>query len=119
MFAFSDPPSVDMFIPGYLLIAIGGPPIVFSFMHISNLFPDNKGTIITMLNVGLDASSLMFVILGALFDGVEALHSFKVWGERNGKRAVFFFFFFKKNNPRHFLSFRLFFCCFRYYRCFL
>jgi hypothetical protein len=32
-------------------------------MHLSNLFPAQKGTIITLFNVGLDASSLMFLIL--------------------------------------------------------
>lgn len=110
MFAFSDPPSIDMFIPGYLLIAIGGPPIVFSFMHISNLFPDNKGTIITMLNVGLDASSLMFVILGALFDGVQALHSYKV-EKKTGKG--------ENDMTMIFAFFRLFFCCSRCCQCFL
>ena len=41
---------------GFVLIAIGGPPIVFSFMHLSNLFPSRKATIITIFNVMLDAS---------------------------------------------------------------
>lgn len=67
LFAFSEAPSFDAFIPAYLLIGVGGPPIVFSFMHLSNLFPSNKGTIITMLNVALDASAMVFV----LFDGIH------------------------------------------------
>jgi MFS family permease len=104
MFAFSDPPNIDMFIPGYLLIAMGGPPVVFSFMHISNLFPENKGTIITMLNVALDASSLIFVILGALYDGIPALRSYKVcFGF-----ACWFCLFFSFQNQAVFLLYSVF-----------
>ena len=77
LFAVSDPPRLDTFIPGYLLIAIGGPPIVFSFMHISNLFPENKGTVITMLNVALDASSLIFVVLGSLYSAFPQTLNYK------------------------------------------
>lgn len=66
LFAFSNPPTFDVYIPSYLLIAMGGPPLVFSFMHLSNLFPSRKGTIITLLNVALDASALVFVLLEAL-----------------------------------------------------
>eukprot|EP01126_Amoeba_proteus_P044655 TRINITY_DN4970_c0_g1_i8.p1 TRINITY_DN4970_c0_g1~~TRINITY_DN4970_c0_g1_i8.p1 ORF type:complete len:410 (-),score=45.25 TRINITY_DN4970_c0_g1_i8:157-1386(-) len=63
LFAFSSSTGFDAYLPGFLFIGIGGPPIVFSFMHLSNLFPAYKGTIITLFNVGLDASSLMFQLL--------------------------------------------------------
>lgn len=78
LFAFSDPPNFDGFLPGYLLMGIGGPPIVFSCMHLANLFPQKKGTIITLLNVALDASSLVFVILGDIYRAAPQVFHYKV-----------------------------------------
>lgn len=78
LFAFSDPPHFDGFLPGYLLMGVGGPPVVFSCMHLANLFPQKKGTIITLLNVALDASSLVFVILGDLYRAAPEALTYKV-----------------------------------------
>jgi MFS family permease len=61
--AVSDSKTFDAFLWGFCLISMGGPPIVLSFMHLSNLFPLYKGTIITVFNVMIDASSLVFVLL--------------------------------------------------------
>ena len=76
LFAFSSN-DFDAFIPAYLLIGIGGPPIVFSFMHISNLFPKNKGTIITMLNVALDASAMVFVLFDLIHSALPETATYK------------------------------------------
>jgi MFS family permease len=78
MFAFADPPHFDGFLPGYLLMGLGGPPVVFSCMHLANLFPQKKGTIITLLNVALDASSLVFVIMGDIYRAAPQLFRYKV-----------------------------------------
>eukprot|EP00005_Dracoamoeba_jomungandri_P006455 CAMPEP_0174261660 /NCGR_PEP_ID=MMETSP0439-20130205/11739_1 /TAXON_ID=0 /ORGANISM="Stereomyxa ramosa, Strain Chinc5" /LENGTH=352 /DNA_ID=CAMNT_0015346173 /DNA_START=26 /DNA_END=1081 /DNA_ORIENTATION=- len=60
--------TFDAFIPAFALLGIGGPPIVFSFIHLSNLFPRKAGTIITLLNVALDASSLIFLLFQVATD---------------------------------------------------
>jgi hypothetical protein len=54
---------LDMFPFGFGLMAIGGPPIVFSFLHLGNLLPSARGTIVTIFNVGLDASAVMFLLM--------------------------------------------------------
>eukprot|EP01088_Endostelium_zonatum_P006297 TRINITY_DN1840_c0_g3_i1.p1 TRINITY_DN1840_c0_g3~~TRINITY_DN1840_c0_g3_i1.p1 ORF type:complete len:513 (+),score=75.56 TRINITY_DN1840_c0_g3_i1:75-1613(+) len=67
LFGFSSN-GFDAFLEGFILIGISGPPIVFSFLHLSNLFPRQKGLIITLFNVALDASSLDYFVLELLND---------------------------------------------------
>jgi len=73
LFAFSSN-EFDAFIYGYILIGVSGPPIVFSFLHLSNLFPRQKGMIITLFNVALDASSLDFFLLELLNESFGITH---------------------------------------------
>eukprot|EP01088_Endostelium_zonatum_P013937 TRINITY_DN2889_c0_g1_i1.p1 TRINITY_DN2889_c0_g1~~TRINITY_DN2889_c0_g1_i1.p1 ORF type:complete len:559 (-),score=131.06 TRINITY_DN2889_c0_g1_i1:65-1741(-) len=72
IFAFSsyhdsDHSDFDGFVPGYLLMAIGGPFIVTSFVHLSNLFPHSKSLVITCFNISVDASALCFLFFEILF----------------------------------------------------
>mmetsp|Transcript_9121 Transcript_9121/g.22480 ORF Transcript_9121/g.22480 Transcript_9121/m.22480 type:complete len:486 (+) Transcript_9121:54-1511(+) len=65
MFAVSSN-TFDLFMPGYCLIAIGGLPVVLSMMHLSNLIPELAGTVITIMNVMIDVSSLDFQVFNVL-----------------------------------------------------
>ena len=62
LFAISKPGLLNLFTPGFILMGCGGPPIVLSFINLSNLYPNRKGLIITVFNVGIDASSIMFFL---------------------------------------------------------
>ena len=48
----------DLFMPGFVLMAVGGLPVVLSMMHLSELIPALAGTIMTIFNVMIDVSSL-------------------------------------------------------------
>jgi len=50
--------DLDLFLPGFTLMAIGGLPVVLSMMHLSELLPSFAGTIMTIFNVMIDVSSL-------------------------------------------------------------
>ena len=64
LFAFSDSKSsFDAFLPGYLIMGAAGPSVFLSFLSLSNLFPSRKATVISLFNVMLDASALIFVLL--------------------------------------------------------
>jgi hypothetical protein len=59
-------PETDFHLVGLSLISIAGPAVVFSAMHLSNVFPGKENSIITLLNVMLDGSSVVFVVFEQL-----------------------------------------------------
>jgi len=58
--------GLDLFLPGYIGMAVGGLPIMLSMMHLSNLLPLYAGTIITVLQVMIDVSALDFKVFAEL-----------------------------------------------------
>ncbi|KAL2824802.1 major facilitator superfamily domain-containing protein [Aspergillus cavernicola] len=52
----------DVYIPGYLLLALGGPFIFISSFQLSNTFPTRSGLILSSLTGAFDASSALFLI---------------------------------------------------------
>lgn len=49
--------------PGLSLMSIAGPAVVFSCIHLSNLFPGRGSSVITLLNVMLDLSAVVFPLI--------------------------------------------------------
>eukprot|EP00743_Colponemidia_sp_Colp-15_P003634 GILK01003923.1.p1 GENE.GILK01003923.1~~GILK01003923.1.p1 ORF type:complete len:474 (+),score=63.84 GILK01003923.1:39-1460(+) len=68
--AISDSKELDLFCPGFCLIAFGGPPVVFSFIHLSNLFPANKATIIGAFNIMIDCSAVDFALVEMIYSNL-------------------------------------------------
>ncbi|KAL4878296.1 major facilitator superfamily domain-containing protein [Aspergillus karnatakaensis] len=52
----------DVYIPGYLLLALGGPFIFIPSFQLSNTFPARSGLILSALTGAFDASSALFLI---------------------------------------------------------
>jgi len=74
LISISDSQGFDAFLLGFILMSIGGPAIVFSFFHMGSLFPRNKGTIMALFNVMLDASSLVFPLFALISDVTGATY---------------------------------------------
>ncbi|TPX48746.1 hypothetical protein SeMB42_g00317 [Synchytrium endobioticum] len=55
-------PTFDMYIVGYALLAVGGPFMYISCMHLSQAFPSRAGLIMAALTGSFDASSLIYLI---------------------------------------------------------
>ncbi|KAL4869707.1 hypothetical protein BDV12DRAFT_75028 [Aspergillus spectabilis] len=53
---------IDVYIPGYLLLALGGPFIFIPSFQLSNTFPARSGLILSALTGSFDASSALFLI---------------------------------------------------------
>ncbi|KZT56417.1 MFS general substrate transporter [Calocera cornea HHB12733] len=53
--------SFDGFIPGYLLLALGGPCIFISTFQLSNAFPINSGLVLSCLTGAFDSSSAVWL----------------------------------------------------------
>ncbi|KAJ6151740.1 hypothetical protein N7470_006868 [Penicillium chermesinum] len=66
LFAFADQLPFDGYIPGYLLLALGGPFVFISSFHLSNTFPTRSGLILSTLTGAFDASSALFLIFRLL-----------------------------------------------------
>ncbi|KAJ5496228.1 hypothetical protein N7463_008215 [Penicillium fimorum] len=65
----------DGYIPGYLLLALGGPFVFISSFHLSNTFPTRSGLILSMLTGAFDASSALFLLFRLLSEQTEGLIS--------------------------------------------
>lgn len=71
--------SVDLWIPGYLALALGGPFIFISSYQFSNAFPKHSGFILALLTGAFDTSSAVFLIYRLLYtrtDGGLKPHTF-------------------------------------------
>ncbi|KAL4783433.1 major facilitator superfamily domain-containing protein [Aspergillus varians] len=62
LFALANRLPFDAYVPGYLLLALGGPFIFISSFHLSNTFPARSGLILSALTGAFDASSALFLI---------------------------------------------------------
>lgn len=51
----------DVYIPGYLALALGGSCIFISSMHLANAFPRHQGLILALLTGAFDSSSAVFL----------------------------------------------------------
>ncbi len=58
----------DGYIPGYLLMALGGPFLFMPSIQLSNAFPEHAGMILSLLTGFFDASSALFLIYRILYD---------------------------------------------------
>lgn len=66
IFAFAHQLPFDGYIPGYLLLSLGGPFIFISSFQLSNTFPMRSGLILSTLTGAFDASSALFLIFRLL-----------------------------------------------------
>ncbi|KAJ5621894.1 Major facilitator superfamily domain general substrate transporter [Penicillium herquei] len=63
--------AFDGYIPGYLLLSLGGPFIFISSFQLSNTFPRRSGLILSMLTGAFDASSALFLIFRLLSEHTQ------------------------------------------------
>ncbi|KAL2864952.1 putative MFS transporter Fmp42 [Aspergillus lucknowensis] len=68
LLALANRVPLDAYIPGYLLLALGGPFIFISSFHLSNTFPTRSGLILSSLTGAFDASSALFLIFRIVND---------------------------------------------------
>lgn len=66
-FAFAGEISFDGYIPGYLLLALGGPFIFISSFQLSNTFPKHSGLILALLTGAFDSSSAIFLLYRLIY----------------------------------------------------
>ncbi|TAQ88992.1 hypothetical protein B7494_g2656 [Chlorociboria aeruginascens] len=67
LFAFAAELPFDAYIPGYLLLALGGPFIFISSFQLSNTFPQYSGLILALLTGAFDSSSAVFLFYRILY----------------------------------------------------
>ena len=60
LFSFSDEHSFNAFAPGLALMGFGGSGVHIANFHISNLFPERKGSIIASYSAAFAGSAIMF-----------------------------------------------------------
>lgn len=66
LFAMAKQLPFDGYIPGYLLLSLGGAFVFISSFQLSNTFPKRSGLILLMLTGAFDASSAVFLIFRLL-----------------------------------------------------
>lgn len=75
IFALAKQLPFDGYIPGYLLLSLGGPFVFISSFQLSNTFPKRSGLILSMLTGAFDASSALFLIFRLLNESTNGLIS--------------------------------------------
>ncbi|CBF82467.1 hypothetical protein AN9140.2 [Aspergillus nidulans FGSC A4] len=65
----------DAYVPGYLLLALGGPFIFISSFQLSNTFPARSGLILSALTGAFDASSALFLIFRIINEKTNGVFS--------------------------------------------
>ncbi|KAJ5389079.1 Protein FMP42 [Penicillium cataractarum] len=75
IFALAEQLPFDGYIPGYLLLSLGGPFVFISSFQLSNTFPKRSGLILSMLTGAFDASSALFLIFRLLNEATDGLVS--------------------------------------------
>ena len=61
LLAFATQLPFDAYVPGYLLLALGGPFVFISSFQLSNTFPQHSGLILALLTGAFDSSSAVFL----------------------------------------------------------
>lgn len=69
--------SVDLYVPGYLFLALGGPFVFISSFQLSNTFPQHSGTILALLTGAFDTSSAVFLGYRLIYQGSNASFDLK------------------------------------------
>ncbi|KAK6615200.1 Protein FMP42-like protein 1 [Botrytis cinerea] len=67
LFAFADELPFDGFIPGYLLLALGGAFFLITSYQLSNTFPKHSGLILALLTGAFDTSSALFLVYRIIY----------------------------------------------------
>ncbi|RMZ81899.1 hypothetical protein DV738_g1950, partial [Chaetothyriales sp. CBS 135597] len=71
LFSAGSQVAVDLYTPGYLLLALGGPFVFISSFHLSNTFPQRSGLILALLTGAFDASSALFLLFRLVYQATE------------------------------------------------
>ncbi|KAI9000211.1 major facilitator superfamily domain-containing protein [Gaertneriomyces semiglobifer] len=66
LFGFSSP-DFDAYIPGFLLLGVGGPFCFIGCLHLSRAFPANAGTVMAALTGAFDASSSIYLFFDLIY----------------------------------------------------
>ncbi|GAB7357571.1 hypothetical protein MBLNU459_g0082t1 [Dothideomycetes sp. NU459] len=69
--------SADLYVPGYLFLALGGPFVFISSFQLSNTFPQHSGLILALLTGAFDTSSAVFLGYRLLYQGSHASFDIK------------------------------------------
>ena len=75
LFAFAADLPFGAYIPGYLLLALGGPFIFISSFQLSNTFPQYSGLILALLTGAFDTSSAVFLAFRLIYQGTDGAFS--------------------------------------------
>lgn len=68
LLAYTQELPFDAFLPGYLLLALGGPFTFISSFQLSNAFPRHSGLILALLTGAFDSSSAIFLIYRLIYN---------------------------------------------------
>lgn len=68
LLAYAQELPFDAFLPGYLLLALGGPFTFISSFQLSNAFPRHSGLILALLTGAFDSSSAIFLIYRLIYN---------------------------------------------------
>ncbi|RMD43011.1 hypothetical protein DV735_g2154, partial [Chaetothyriales sp. CBS 134920] len=71
LFSAGSQVAADLYTPGYLLLALGGPFVFISSFQLSNTFPQRSGLILALLTGAFDASSALFLVFRLLYQATE------------------------------------------------
>lgn len=63
--------GADLYIPGYLLLGLGGPFVFISSFQLSNAFPKSSGLVLAFLTGAFDTSSALFLGYRLLYQGTD------------------------------------------------
>lgn len=70
--AFAQQVAFDAYIPGYLLLALGGPFVFISSFQLSNTFPKYSGLILALLTGAFDTSSAIFLAFRLIYTATSS-----------------------------------------------
>ncbi|XP_061756090.1 equilibrative nucleobase transporter 1-like isoform X1 [Nerophis ophidion] len=77
MVAFSTPARAALLFPALSFIAVGGSMLLLTNFQVANLFPNNRSTVITLLNGAFGSSAVVFLIVKLVFEaGISHRASF-------------------------------------------
>jgi MFS family permease len=71
LFAFAGQLEADVYIVGYLFLALGGPFIFISSFQLSNTFPKHSGFILALLTGAFDTSSAVFLLYRVIYQNTD------------------------------------------------
>ena len=75
LFGLATPLHLDVYIPGFLFLSLGGAFLVTPTFQLSNTFPTHSGLILTLLIGGFDASTAVFLVYRLAY---ERWHGFTI-----------------------------------------